>query len=41
MSPFHIVFEMHPRGVYELRDLSKQETRRAKAEEFAAQIQKL
>ena len=41
MSPFQIVFGMHPRGVYELRYLSKQETRSAKAEEFLEQIQKL
>ena len=41
MSPFQVFFRMHPRGVYELRDLSKQETRSAKAEEFAEQIQKL
>ena len=41
MSPFQIVFGMHPRGVYELRDFGKQETRSAKAEEFAERIQKL
>ena len=41
MSPFQIVFGMHPRGVYELRDLGKQETRSAKAEEFSEQMQKL
>ena len=35
MSPFQIVFGMHPRGVYELRDLGKQEVRSAKVEDFA------
>jgi hypothetical protein len=25
MSPFHIVYGMHPRGVYELRNLGKKE----------------
>jgi len=32
---------MHPRGVYELRDLGKQEARSASAEDFAEQMQKL
>ena len=32
---------MNPRGVYELRDLGKQEIRSAKAEEFAEQMQRL
>jgi len=32
---------MNPRGVYELRNLSKQETRSAKAEEFAEQMQRV
>lgn len=41
MSPFHIVFGMHPRGVYELRDLGKHEARSASAEDFAEQMQKL
>jgi len=41
MSPFQIVFGMHPRGVYELRDLGKQEARSASAEDFAEQMQKL
>eukprot|EP00253_Pinus_taeda_P024515 PITA_24515 len=41
MSPLHIFFCMHPRGVYELRDLGMQETRSAKAEEFVEQMQKL
>ncbi len=35
MSPFQIVFGINPRGVYELINLGKQETRSAKAEEFA------
>ena len=41
MSPFQIVFGMNPRGVYELRNLGKQETRSAKDEEFAEQMQRL
>lgn len=41
MSPFQIVFGMNPRGVYDLRNLGKQETRSAKAEEFAEQMQRL
>ena len=41
MSPFHIVFGMNLRGVYELRNLSKQETRSANAEEFVQQVQRL
>lgn len=41
MSPFQIVFVMNPRGVYELRNLGKQEIRSEKAEEFAEQMQKL
>ena len=41
MSPFQIVFGMNPRGVYELRNLGKQETRSAKAEEFVEQMQRL
>ena len=40
MSPFHIVFGMNPRGVYELKNLGKQEMS-AKAEEFAEHMQKL
>ena len=41
MSPFQIVFGMNRRGVYELRNFGKQETRRAKVEEFAEQMQRL
>ena len=40
MRPFQIFFGMHPRGVYELRYLGKQETRSARVEEFAEMIQK-
>ena len=32
MSPFQIVYGMHPRGLYELRDLGKQEKRIAQGE---------
>ena len=35
MSPFQFVYGMHPRGVYELRDLGKQKKRSAKGEDFA------
>ena len=38
-SPFHIVYGMHPRGVYELRNLGKAEMRSAKGEYFASEIQ--
>ena len=41
MSPFQIVFGMNPRGVYELRKLGKHETRSAKVEQFAEQMQRL
>ena len=41
MSPFHIFWGMNPRGVYELRNLGKQETRSAKAEEFVEKMQRL
>ena len=35
------MFGMKPRGLYELRNFSKQETRSAKAEEFAEQMKRL
>jgi len=38
MSPFHIVFGMNPRGVYEIKNLGKQEIRSAKVEEFVEQM---
>ena len=41
MIPFQIVFGMHPRGVYELRDLGKQEVTSAKDEKFAEQMEQL
>lgn len=41
MSPFQIVFGMHPRGVYELRYLGKQEAKSASAEYFSQQMQRL
>ena len=41
MSRFQIVFGMNPRGVYELRNLGKQETRSAKDEQFTEQMQRL
>ena len=38
MSPFQIVYAMHPRGVYELRDLGKQEKRSVEGEDFAVSM---
>ena len=35
MSPFQIVYGMHPRGVYELIYLGKNEIRSAEGEDFA------
>ena len=35
MSPFQIVFGMNPRGVYELRNLGKEDTIITIVEEFA------
>lgn len=41
MSPFQIMYGMHPRGVYELRNLGKMETRNVDSEDFASAIQDL
>jgi hypothetical protein len=41
LSPFQIVYGMHPRGVYELRHLGKQEIRSVDGEEFATAMQEL
>ena len=41
MSPFQIVYGMHPRGVYELRDLGKQEKRSAEGEDFVVSMNEL
>ena len=41
MSPFQIVYGMHPRGVYELRYLGKQEKRSAQGEYFAVGMHEL
>jgi len=41
MSPFQIVYGMHPRGVHELRDLCKMEKRSADGEEFSTAMQEL
>ena len=38
MSPFHILYGMHPRGVYELRDLGQLEKRSVDGEDFVARI---
>jgi hypothetical protein len=41
MSPFQIVYGMHPRGVYELNNLGKKELRSADGEDFAVSMQEL
>ena len=41
MSPFQILYGMHPRGVCELRDLGQLEKESADGEEFAASISEL
>ena len=41
MSPFQIVYGMHPRGVYELRYLGKQEKRSVEGEYFVISIREL
>jgi hypothetical protein len=41
MSSFHIFNVMHPRGVYELRNLGKQELRSVDGEDFAVSMQEL
>ena len=41
MSPFQIVYRMHPRGVYELRDLGKQEKRIAQGEGFVVSMHEI
>jgi hypothetical protein len=38
MSPFHIFYRMHPRGVYELKNLGKQELRSEDGEDFVVSI---
>ena len=38
-SPFHIVYGMHPRGVYEIINLGKDEIRSADGEDFALEMQ--
>ena len=35
LSPFQIVYGMHPRGVYELRDLRRAKMRSVDVEDFA------
>ena len=41
MSRFQIIYGMHPRGVYELRYLGKQEKISAKGEDFAVSMHEL
>jgi hypothetical protein len=38
-SPFHIAYGIHPRGVYELRNLGKAKLRSDKGEDFASEMQ--
>lgn len=38
LSPFWIVYSMHPRGIWELRDLGKQEMTSIDAEHFSTTI---
>jgi hypothetical protein len=40
-SPFHIMYGIQLRGVYELRDLEQSEFRSDRVEEFAANMQEL
>ena len=41
LSPFQILYGMHPRGVYELRNLGDLEHRSAKGESFATAINEI
>ena len=41
LSPFQILYGMHPRGVYELRDLGNLEHRSAEGESFATVINEI
>ena len=41
MIPFQIMYGMHPRGVFELRDLGQLEKRSANGEYFAIRISEL
>jgi hypothetical protein len=40
-SPFHIVYGMQPRGIYELRDSEQTATRSASVEDFAEAMKEL
>ena len=41
MSPFQIMYGIHPRGVYELRDLGQLEKQSADGEEFTTRVSEL
>ena len=41
MSTFHIVYGMHPRGVYEIINLGGQERRSADGEYFSSSMHEL
>jgi hypothetical protein len=38
MSPFQILYEMHPRSVFKMRNLGKWEMRSVDGEEFAVNM---
>jgi hypothetical protein len=40
-SPFHVVYGMHPRGIYELRDSEQTATRSASVEEFTEAMKEI
>ena len=41
LSPFQILHRMHPKGIYELRNLGKQEVKSVDGEYFAVSMQEL
>lgn len=41
LSPFQIIYGMHPRGVYELRNFGQLKMRSDDGEDFATSIQEL
>ena len=41
LSPFQIVYGMHPRGIYELRDLGKENIRSVGVEDFSIAMHSL
>jgi len=41
MSRFHILYGMHPRGVYKLTNMGRQEMRSVGGEDFVVNIQEM